>query len=142
MNTQVNADTLIQTGPLAFTSGNGVTAADIKKFCQAVNTDAKGVSLGLVDAVKRQQVKAQAKESSPGNWRVQVGTLPGETSHGLKADPEITVNINVTASTNDIPVTINALNNFFGNWHTVAGLIATGAAYVAGRWLLTVIRQP
>lgn len=142
MNTQVNADTLIQTGPLAFTPGSGVTAADIKKFCLAVNTDAKNVSLGLVEALKRQQVKAQAKESSPGHWLVQVGTLPGESSHGLKVDPTIAVNINITASTNDIPVTIAALNQFFSNWNAVAGLIASGAAYVAGSWLLTVIRRP
>ena len=142
MNTHVNAETLTQTGSLAFTPANNVSAADVKLFCTTVNKNAKDISLGIVDVLKKQRVQAQAKESAPGYWLVQVGTVAGEASGNLKADPTITANITLTASTSDIPATISALNTFFSNWNAVAGLVATGAAYVAGSWLLTVIRRP
>lgn len=142
MNTHVSAEAVTQTGPLAFTPGRSVDAADVKRFCVTVNKDAKAVSLGIVETLKQQGVQAQAKESTPGNWLVLVGAVRGETSADLMADPNITANITIAANTSDIPATINALNTFFGNWRAVAGLIATGAAIVAGSWLLTISRRP
>jgi hypothetical protein len=142
MNTHVSAETVTQTGPLAFTPGSSVDAADVKRFCVAVNKDAKAVAQGIVDALKQQRVQAQAKESPPGNWLVLVGTVRGEADADLMADPNITANITITANTGDIPATITALNGFFSNWRAVAGLVATGAAVVAGSWLLTIRRRP
>jgi hypothetical protein len=142
MNTHVSTEAETQTGPLAFTPGRAVDAADVKRYCITVDKDAKAVSLGIVEALKQQGVQAQAKESAPGNWLVLVGTVRGEASADLMADPTITANITIAANTNDIPATINALNAFFGNWRAVAGLIATGAAIMAGSWVLTVSRRP
>jgi hypothetical protein len=142
MNTHVRAEALAQQGPLAFTPGNGVQDSEVKAFCVTVNKNAKAVSLGIVQALKQEGVQAQAKEVTPGNWSVTVGTARDEASADLRVDANITANITLTANTNDVPLTINALNQFFGNWYAVAGLIATGAAFVTGVWILRVNRRP
>lgn len=141
MNTHVSAEAVTQTGPLAFTPGTAVDAADVKRFCVTVNKDAKEVSQGIVDALKKQGLRAQAKESSPGNWLVVVGAVRGEAGDYLMAEPSITANITITANTSDIPATITALNAFFSNWRAVAGLVATGAAVVMGSWVMKIIRR-
>ncbi|WP_307943576.1 hypothetical protein [Pseudomonas mosselii] len=142
MNTHVSGAAMTQTGLLAFKPGRDVQPPEFKSFCIAVNKNAKTVSMGIVEALKQQGVQAQAKETTPGNWLVQVGTARGEASANLMAGADITTTITITASSNDIPNTINALNAFFSNWNAVAGLIAVGAAFVAGAWLMMVNRQP
>lgn len=142
MTTHMSTAAGIQTGLLAFTPGKGVQDSDVKGFCANVNKNAKAVSMGIVEALKKQGMQALAKESEPGKWLVLVGTPRGEeASADLQAGANITANITVTANTNDIPATINALNTFFSNWNAVAGLIAAGAAVVAGVWLLRVNRR-
>lgn len=142
MNTQLRAEAITQTSALEFTQGKGVEIADVKKFCTVVNQDAREVSLGIVAELKKQGVQAQAKALLADHWLIQVGTPRSEPHESLMADPNIAANITITANTSDIPATIDALNNFFGNWRAVVGLIATGAAVVAGRWLMTVQRRP
>ena len=142
MSTPVIDEVISTTGRLSFKQGAKVDIADLKRFCTAVNKDAKEVCLGIVGLLNKQGVKAQAKQATSDNWVILVGTERSETRELLEADPSITANITIAANTSDVPATINALNTFFGNWRAVGGLIATGAAFVAGSWLMTVIRRP
>ncbi|MDP3847267.1 MAG: hypothetical protein Q8R10_12690 [Pseudomonas sp.] len=142
MNAPVSSKAMIQSGPLDFAQGTAVSAAEVKKFCLAVNNDAQKVSLGIVAALKKQGLQAQSKETSSGRWQVLVGAVSSEAGEYLHAEPNMAANITITANSGDVPATITALNAFFSNWRAVVGLIATGAAIVAGNWLMSVNRQP
>jgi hypothetical protein len=132
-------------GPLIFKGDKPVTQKDLDAFCKVVNGKAKEVCDGIVRELASKDIRASAIQSA-GQWRIVVG----RSSEHVAAEPElaniadlnITANITFTAAAADMPPIINALEAFFGNWHAVAGLVAVGAVYVVGQYVMQVARRP
>ena len=129
-------------GLLTFKAGDKVTDKELATYQATVNSNAKAVCDGIANLLRKDGKTVKVTENSPGQWVIAVGASPKARIKAAQVVAAPNVTITVNASSADIPPTVNALNGFFGNWNAVAGLIATGAAFVAGVWALTVIRRP
>jgi hypothetical protein len=129
----------IANGPLAFLKDRDVTEPQFESFRAAVQKNAEHICKGIVAELLKHKVHAKVVNDKPGHWLVAVGN---DGASGRPESRAVTANITFTAAAADIPAVVNALNGFFGNWRVVAGLIALGAAYVAGQYVLHVARVP
>jgi hypothetical protein len=133
-------------GLLDFDKADDVTEKEAKNYKTMVNKNAKEVSDGILKALLPKAPNAKVTEKNgtflinadSGNIVQVEQCLPQKIKGATEFIP--TIDIAITATGADIAPVIGALNAFFSNWRTVAGLIAVGAAFVGGMWVLTISR--
>ena len=128
-------------GPVSFEKGKGASDKDVKLFANTVNTNAKSVSNGIVVAIKKEGIKDVSLVLKGDTYHIICGDL-SENEEPVELIQGLNVNITITGSLSDTPAIISALDGFFANWYAVGGLLALGALYIGGRWLLRVEPRP
>lgn len=122
-------------GPLDIDQGD-LDERTYREFLKQLDVQAAAICAGVQLALEDQDVKTTVHERD-GTWHLDVGRASGTTAD---PDPPRT-RIHIRANTADVPRIVNSLNRFFGNWRAVGGVVAIGAAYVAGSWLMILQRR-
>ncbi|WP_460422132.1 hypothetical protein [Pseudomonas sp. ZL2] len=141
MNEAVKSQALTQDGPLAFSSGADVKPTELQKFVATVDQQAAEVARGLLDSLKKEGVKARVEQRQNQYLIIQEALNPSVAELAAVEPNGRPSRIRLFIRSSDAPPTINALRLFFRDWRAVAGLVAVGATWQAGQWLMTVRRR-
>ncbi|MNH01625.1 hypothetical protein D3C79_608460 [compost metagenome] len=96
---------------------------------------------GLLDSLKKEGVKARVEQRQNQYLIIQEALNPSVAELAAVEPNSRPSRIRLFIRSSDAPPTINALRLFFRDWRAVAGLVAVGATWQAGQWLMTVRRR-